>query len=228
MFLAALTSALLPYPQAAQRKAAWLSRLSAATCPHAEHCWLVYAGWIFSTRPGALSDRRRASRPHPLARMPRFRPAFCLTLRPGSGGAAGGAGHVLIRRPQRGSGRTSGPGLWRSSQPSPCVGRIRGYAIGRSQSLLALASEAFPARASFRCSFRSRACSAGRRPGQCSSSPVDNAADTVTPRSMPTTSPVPGPGMGVGIAANATCQRPARSHVTRRTWPRARRGTNGT
>ena len=38
---------------------------SASTCPHAEHRWLVNAGLIFSTRPGALSSRRRTSRPHP-------------------------------------------------------------------------------------------------------------------------------------------------------------------
>ena len=44
MFRAAFTSALSAYPQATQWKNAWFSRLSAATCPHAEHCWLVYAG----------------------------------------------------------------------------------------------------------------------------------------------------------------------------------------
>jgi hypothetical protein len=44
MFLAAFTSALQAYPQATQRKRAWLSRLSAAMCPHAEQHWLVYAG----------------------------------------------------------------------------------------------------------------------------------------------------------------------------------------
>ena len=39
------------------------------------------------------------------------------------------------------------------------------------------------------------ACARGAdRPGQCSSSPVDRAADTATPRSMPTASPVPGRG----------------------------------
>jgi hypothetical protein len=52
MFLAAFTSALQAYPQATQRNRAWLSRLPAATYPHAEHYWLVYAGLIFSTRIG--------------------------------------------------------------------------------------------------------------------------------------------------------------------------------
>ena len=52
-------------------------------------------------------------------------------------------------------------------------------------------------------------------PGQVRSSPVDRAAETVTPRSTPTTSPVPGAGIGGGMAANARCQRPARSQVMR-------------
>src|SRR6185437_871003 len=43
-------------------------------------------------------------------------------------------------------------------------------------------------RSSRRSLFRSRLA----RPGACSNSPVDRAADTATPRSMPTTSVVPG------------------------------------
>jgi len=43
----------------------------------------------------------------------------------------------------------------------------------------------------------------------------DNAADTTTPRSIPTTLRSPGPVMGSGMWANAICQRPARSQVTR-------------
>jgi len=31
------------YPQATQRNRAWLLRLPAAMCPHAEQRWLVYA-----------------------------------------------------------------------------------------------------------------------------------------------------------------------------------------
>jgi hypothetical protein len=41
MFLAAFTSAFSVYVHATQVKSAWLSRLFAAMCPHAEHCWLV-------------------------------------------------------------------------------------------------------------------------------------------------------------------------------------------
>jgi hypothetical protein len=82
MFLAAFTSALQAYPQAVHWKTAWLSGDFASTCPHAEHRWLVNAGLIFSTRPGAFSSRRRTSSPHPDRRMPRFSPAFWPTFRP--------------------------------------------------------------------------------------------------------------------------------------------------
>jgi uncharacterized membrane protein YhhN len=64
MFLAAFTSALQEKVQATQAKRAWLLRLSAAMYPHAEQRWLVNAGLIFSTRPGALSCSRRASWRH--------------------------------------------------------------------------------------------------------------------------------------------------------------------
>ena len=52
-------------------------------------------------------------------------------------------------------------------------------------------------------------------PGAVSISPVDSAALTATPRSMPTVSPLPGPAIPSGIKVNATCQRPARSTVMR-------------
>src|SRR5690242_11876900 len=84
MFFAALTSAFSVYAQATQRKRAWLSRLSDATCPHAEQRWLVNAGLTLSTLPGALSSRRRASRPQPERLIARFRAALAATLRPGA------------------------------------------------------------------------------------------------------------------------------------------------
>ncbi len=83
MFLAAFRSALQAYPQAVHAKGAWLLRLCASTCPHAEQRWLVYAGGIFSTRPGALSSSRRANSAQPEARICLFSPAFCRTFRPG-------------------------------------------------------------------------------------------------------------------------------------------------
>src|ERR1035437_2316558 len=71
------------------------------------------------------------------------------------------------------------------------------------------------ARASLRCSRRSRSASFARKPLGLVISPVDSATATVTPRSTPTTPPVPGAGIGSGITANAICQRPARSRVMR-------------
>jgi hypothetical protein len=71
------------------------------------------------------------------------------------------------------------------------------------------------ARASRCCNTFNRVASPRLRSGACSSSPVDNAADTTTPRSIPTTLPSPGPAIGSGTYANAICQRPARSRVTR-------------
>jgi hypothetical protein len=84
MFFAALTSAFSVYPQATQRKRAWLSRLSDARCPQAEQRWLVNAGLTLSILPGALSSRRRTSRPQPERLIPRFRAALAATLRPGA------------------------------------------------------------------------------------------------------------------------------------------------
>ena len=71
------------------------------------------------------------------------------------------------------------------------------------------------ARARRCCNTFNRLASPRLRPGACSSSPVDKAADTATPRSIPTTLPSPGPAIGSGTWANAMCQRPARSQVTR-------------
>jgi hypothetical protein len=71
------------------------------------------------------------------------------------------------------------------------------------------------ARACVRCSRRSLVCSRAVRPGACSIWPVDRAAETATPRSMPTVCPLTGAGTGAGITAKATCQRPARSRVIR-------------
>ena len=74
---------------------------------------------------------------------------------------------------------------------------------------------AAPGPASLRWSCWSRHWRAVDRRGQVSSSPVDSAALTETPRSTPTTCLVPGPAMGSGTAANAMCQRPTLSNFTR-------------
>ena len=83
MFLAAFTSALQAKPQAVHTKRAWLSRDSGSTCPHTEHRWLVNAGLIFSTRPGALSSSRRTSSPQPDRRISRLSPDLARTFLPG-------------------------------------------------------------------------------------------------------------------------------------------------
>ena len=69
--------------QATQRKRAWLLRLSAAMCPHAEQRWLVKCGLTLSTRSGALSSRRRTRRPQPDRRISRLSPALARTFLPG-------------------------------------------------------------------------------------------------------------------------------------------------
>src|ERR1019366_1325006 len=66
------------------------------------------------------------------------------------------------------------------------------------------------ARATLRCRRRRRCRSAPPSPGTWSSSPVDRAAETATPRSMPTAWPLPGAGTGPGPAPKAPGPRPAR------------------
>src|SRR5215469_1954440 len=84
MLRAALTSALLVYAQATQRKRAWLLRLSGAACPHAEQRWLVWAGLTFWTRAGAFCSRRRTSWPQLEEAIPRLRAALAVTFRLGA------------------------------------------------------------------------------------------------------------------------------------------------
>ena len=93
------------------------------------------------------------------------------------------------------------------------VSRVLNFAIARFVAARRL--EPRLALASRRCSTFNRLASPRVKMGACSSSPVDSAAETATPRSMPTTLPSCGPGIGSGMWANATCQRPARSRVTR-------------
>jgi hypothetical protein len=217
MFLAAFTSAWQAYPQAVHRKTAWLSRDFPSTCPHAEHRLLVYAGLIFSTLPGALSSSLRTSRPHPDRRMPRLSPALARTFRPGRS-CVPLADRVMLL-------------IWRSStlmtsnlramsvEAFSAQSLRRSVSRARSRAMACLTRlqrfEPRRARASLRSSRRMRFWSRAVRPWECSSSPFDRAADTTTPRSMPTACPLPGAGIGSGMAAKATCQRLARSMVTR-------------
>ena len=76
MLTAAFTSACAWCPQATHRKTAWLSRFAGEQCPQTLQVCDVYAGLTRSTRPGALSWRRRTSSPQPWARMLRLSPAL--------------------------------------------------------------------------------------------------------------------------------------------------------
>ena len=91
---------------------------------------------------------------------------------------------------------------------------LAGFAFAMASLTRARRVEPRLARASLRCRQRSRRCRGLPGRGTVSVSPVDSAALTVMPRSMPTTFPAPGPAMGAGTAAKARCQRPARSRVT--------------
>ena len=231
MFLAAFTSALSAYPQVTQQNRAWLSRLPAAMCPHAEQRWLVYAGRTFSTRPGALSSMRRTSWPHPLARMPRFSPAFCRTLRPGSSALprAERVMFLIFRSSTRITSKRRARSVEVFSHQS--LRRSASQALSRAMASLTCLRRADPRRAlaSLRSSRRRRCRCRAVSTGQHSSSPVDRAADTATPRSRPTTPPWPGAGTGIGIAANATCQRPAGPCSPGKTSrPAGLAGTSGT
>src|SRR5665811_1712132 len=83
MFLAAFTSAFALCPQATHTKVAWLLRLWAAMCLQGLQVCDVYAAFTFSTRPYAFCSSRATSRPQPDLRMPRLRPVFCATFLPG-------------------------------------------------------------------------------------------------------------------------------------------------
>src|ERR1035437_4515631 len=217
MFLAAFTSAFALYPQETHTKVAWLLRLSCATCLQGLQVCDVYAALTFSTLPEAFCSSRATSRPHPDLRMPRLSPAFCATFLPG---------FSMVPRAERVMLLTL-----RFSTRITSNLRARSVLVFWAQSLRRSPSLAFSpatraltlwrrldpraARASLRCSRRSRPASFRLSPPGLVISPVDSATATVTPRSTPTTPPAPGAGIGSGITASAICQRPALSQVMR-------------
>src|SRR5674476_1121780 len=216
MFLAAFTSFAL-CPQATHTKVAWLLRLSDAMCLQALQVCDVYAAFTFSTRPEAFCSNRPASRPHPDLRMPRLRPAFCATFLPGfcTVPAAERVMPLTLRFSTRITSNLAARSVLVFSGQS--LRRSPSLAFNRPIRVLTFLRRFDPrrARASLRCSRRSRSASFARKPLGLVISPVDSATATVTPRSTPTTPPVPGAGIGSGITANAICQRPARSRVMR-------------
>ena len=150
--------------------------------------------------------------------MPRLRPAFCATFLPGCPAVplADRVRFLTLRSSTRiRSNRRARPVEAFSAQS---LRRSASRAFKRATVAFALRRrpESRLALAVLRSAERRRRASRPVRPGQCSISPVDRAALTLTPRSIPTSAPVPGPGTGPGMTANATCQRPERSRVTRK------------
>ena len=154
---------------------------------------------------------------HPDARMPRFSPAFCRTHRPGLA-AVPWADRVmfLIWRSStliRSNRRAMAVEVFSAQSLRRSVSRARSRAMARFTPTLRF--DPRRARANLRSSRRSlRRCRPSNL-GACSRSPVERAAHTATPRSIPTTWPFLGAATGAGTAAKATCQRPARSKVAR-------------
>src|SRR3954447_20399986 len=64
-------------------KSAWFLRDFGSTTVQTLQVSDVYAGFTLSTRPCAFCSNRITNWLQPAARMPRFRPAFARTLRPG-------------------------------------------------------------------------------------------------------------------------------------------------
>src|ERR1035437_798348 len=224
MFLAAFTSAFALCPQATHTKVAWLLRLSDAMCLQVLQVCDVYAAFTFSTRPEAFCSNRPASRPHPDLRMPRLSPAFCATFLPGfcTVPAAEPVMPLTLRFSTRITSNLAARSVLVFSSQS--LRRSPSLAFNRPIRVLTFLAAVRPrrARASLRCSRRSRSASFARKPLGLVISPVDSATATVTPRSTPRAPPVAGAGIGSGITANAICQRPARSRVMRYDFQSAR------
>src|SRR5215469_2958540 len=89
MFSVAFWSAWAVWLHDWQRKTAWLTRFSAAVCPHRAHrCEVRRASTSTITRPALAALARSTSRntPHPASRIDRLRPALAATLVPGACG----------------------------------------------------------------------------------------------------------------------------------------------
>ena len=211
MLMAAFTSAWQAKPQAVHRNTAWLSTRVPVHLP---------------ARRAPLAGERGADLLHPARglvlqpahQQPPPRPQDA-PVQPGLGadvaarvlpGAFRGPGHGRRSSgPRPGSRRTAARCRW-TTFSTQSLRRSLSRARSRAIACFTRPRRFDPrwARASVRCRRRSLARSRAVRAGACSSSPVDRAAETATPRSMPTVWPLPGAGTGAGITANATCQRP--------------------
>src|SRR5450759_3873648 len=205
MLRAAFRSACAVWPQDRQTKRAWLSRDSAAVYPQARHRCDVYAALTCSTRPGAFCSSRVTSTPQPLSRMARFRPAFGRTFVPG---ATPGASMVplaerVMLRTRRSSTRIRSKRRARSveSLPTQSLRASARRACRRANLALTRRRRLLPRWARQSRRWVRRSCASRESVSNRHSSPVDSAAATATPRSAPTTSPVPGADRGVAVAA---------------------------
>jgi hypothetical protein len=148
--------------------------LATARCdvPAPEQRWLVYAGLTFSTRPGALSLRRRTSRPHPDRMISRFSPAFCRTFRPGSVAVplADRVMHPILRSSTRITSNRHARLVLVFSHQSLRISASRAFSRARARFTRLRRSDPRLARASRRSSRRKRCCSCPARRGQDGSS----------------------------------------------------------
>ena len=163
---------------------------------------------------GAFSSSRRTSSPQPDRRMPRFSRALARTFRPEFSRVPFAErvmfvicrSSILIRSNRRAisvlafSAQSLRRSVWRAfSRAIASLTRLRRF-------------EPRWARASLRSRrsnlFRSRAV----RPGACSNSPVDRAALTATPRSIPTTCAVAGRADRIGYCGEGDMPAPGPVH----------------
>ena len=215
---AALTSALhRPALQDSHSKTAWLLRFPDATYPHSEQRCDVYAAGICSTRPKALCCKRAISWPQPLRHDCAVEPTFLghSHARLFDGATRGPRHRPHVQRldpdhvepPRDVGGGFLDPVL----TPIPLTGfQLRdrpfrplttaGATLGPGKPLLQHSQPLGLTAGQTRCVQQF----AGGQRGRHGYAAVD--ADHAA---------VPGPEIGSGICANATCQRPARSRVTR-------------
>ena len=199
MFLAAFTSALQAKPQATHRNAAWLSRdslrcartrCSAARCtravpsPPARGPCPPAGGPAVPSRPADAPVEAGLLRDVPAGRVLR---------------APGGPGHVPDLKVLDAD-HVEPPGEIGGGLLRPVLAPVRLPRLQPRDRGLRLAAAARTALGpgELPLGAGSRRASRPDKPGKCSISPVDSAALTSTPRSIPTTSPVPGPGTGRG------------------------------
>ena len=212
--MAAFTSAWPAKPQAVHRRRLGSTRVPVRPARRAPLARERGSDLLHPARGLVLQPAHQQAPPGP--QNAPFSPAFCRTFRPGSPRVPL-ADRVCSRSsgPQPGSRRTAARCRCWPSPPGPCAGPSPGRAAGRSRGSPDRGVRSPPGAGQ----------SALQPPPPPPLPPGQGRAvqqfargqrrETATPRSIPTASPMPGAGTGSGTAAKATCQRPARSWVTR-------------